>query len=347
MKIQASEAEDIMDCRERVSAKDDRLDELLSQCLNIGKALVQLTADQSLLDAHEENDQQDGSLCEVQLLDHQSKLNPCQPKRSLLPGRPEDLVARIKMQYITLANLFRVAIADFKDVQANITEVDLPKWCLNQHLILNLSQEQADQELGNLQRAVEILVELGDNLCFMLITFQNLLESFDSHELGYSMANKFVDPLIKTVRESLRSLVAKSFLIDRQPPRVLSANTKFSIRGRFLVGSKFGLKESPPLFKAYIVNEARAKDLMNGDCISIFEEEAESCRSGFIVKSEARAEYDEDLNQMCSMFDGLYIYNLQRRPKIRGLPMTKEKFCLIITSNVHIESLGKPINIQV
>lgn len=327
---------------------DGRLNDLVTKCMKLGEVLI------AAINSHGQLDSELQQLRNCASPTSQNQwVNPSDNAKFALQydalpydNQVQALVMNLKQQHGNLMTLFQGILTDLQNLQSKILEVDLATWGQDQHLMLNQTVELADLELDRIQKAGETLAEIGLSVIVMLQKFRHLVGTLVGLEPEYASNTVAVNRLVQGATQTLNNLVGKSFVIDRQPHRVLQTITKFSVRGRFLVGSKLGFNFNPPVVQAYVVSEEQIQGIANIKKPAAIQGDHNLGGLGYLCNNQSIAEYDPKLDQVLCRFEQMSLVNLKRPPKSHGVSVTEEKFYLLFTSEVRVHDLCEPVHIQ-
>eukprot|EP00050_Salpingoeca_kvevrii_P015051 m.43100 g.43100 ORF g.43100 m.43100 type:complete len:761 (-) comp6134_c0_seq2:819-3101(-) len=197
-----------------------------------------------------------------------------------------------------------------------------------------LSEDELTRELDSLQLWAEHICDLTWK------TRQHIRQAVMLKEqLPLTMRGGLSFTELMPMANNLISLlVHRTFVVDKQPPRVLKTQTKFATSTRLLVGSKLNLHMDSPEVCVTIVNERQARavaeDMRRASVVD--KDAAGHGTSGDLLNNRKVMTYLPSSNILNCAFKNMSLRKIKRSDNKADHAVTEEKFSLLFKSTFRI-----------
>lgn len=207
----------------------------------------------------------------------------------------------------------------FDQVMQFVLQKELPAWQGMQRAATYRAGMMDNQMLNKIQRWCEELATILSESRQQIVRVEQLRSSLPM-ELNPDRL-----PQLKAHAQSLlTTLLARSFVVDHQPPQVLKKDARFTATVRLLVGHKLNIFMNLPQVEATIINEQQARKVIR-------ENMAQNIgNAGDILNCKGVMEFNQ--GQLSVTFRNMALKRIKRADRKGQELVVEEKFCILFRS---------------
>nr|DAA79942.1 TPA_inf: signal transducer and activator of transcription B [Anopheles melas] len=156
------------------------------------------------------------------------------------------------------------------------------------------------------------------------LTMKSQLREHVSQEI-----NSDLWKVMKDVKDFIKLLLQKAFIVENQPPQVMKMNTRFCATVRLLIDNALIMKIGNPKVTVSIISEAQAQQFQNTNA-------AADCSAGEIENNIGSLQYQLS-NKFLANFSNMRLKKINRGSRKLNKRVVDEKFALLFQSTFTLE----------
>ncbi|CAH2084262.1 unnamed protein product [Euphydryas editha] len=240
------------------------------------------------------------------------------------------LVVHFNLLQMQLVTHMKENITDLQQLQSQVLD-ELVKWKHEQQLSGNGVPMQLN--LDEIQNLCEPLADLIWSTKQLIMKVMNINDKILT-EMRQSRDNEMLDDINKQVISLLSTLIASTFVIEKQPQQVIKVNTRFTASVRLLVARPLNVHMTSPQVTVMLISEEQAQLLSKSDCASWRSTLPVEC--GDIINNSACMEYEPTSRKVCVHFRNMQIIRIKRAAKKGTASVTYKKLVLFFHSEFNV-----------
>ncbi|CAH0557719.1 unnamed protein product [Brassicogethes aeneus] len=252
----------------------------------------------------------------------------CEINRQLLDAAFQTTFNNFGQLKLSLSEKSKAIFQDLELMQKRIVMEELDNWKREQQLAGNGAKFDA-ATLDTIQDWCQSLAELIWKSRQIITKAKSIIEN---NELLLTQPDNILPQLQQNFSDLLKTMIKRTFVIEKQPPQVMKTSTRFPTTARLLVGVPLGVHMSPPQVTVTIISEQQALTLyQQSEIVKPFKD-----NSGDLINNTGTMEYQQAAKQLTVSFRNMQLKKIRRTEKKGTESVMDEKFCLLFQSHFQI-----------